>query len=85
MNTKQARAYAKTVKPGEDKELTRFYNAAREFMDNRNGETDEEGKYRMTYSSLLISKDNIAELWEKGYVIEIIPVVGGSDNYLICW
>ena len=84
MNAKQAREYAKTVKPGEDKELTRFYNAAREFMDNRDGEADE-SKFRMTYSSLWISKENINELWDKGYVIEIIPVVGGSDNYLICW
>lgn len=83
MNAKQARAYAKTVKPGVHKDLVRFFNAAREHMEN--GCYNPGDKIRMTYSSLLIGKDQINDLWDMGYVIETIPVVGSFDNYLICW
>ena len=55
MNANQARAYAAKVDTTIHKELVRFYNSAREFMENgsfRKGE-----KISMVYSSFLISKE----------------------------
>ncbi len=84
MKAKEARAYANTAKSNNSKELNRFFNAAREFMDNMENFYPGD-PIRMTYSSLLISKDGVSDLWDMGYVVEVLPVVGGSDNYLICW
>lgn len=83
MNAKQARAYLKVANNGATTELNRFYNAAREKMDN--GYNQNDGKVTMSYSSLLLSDEGVKSLKIEGYSIKKVPQLGGIDQLEISW
>lgn len=84
MTAQEARVYANINKPVISKELSAFYNAARNHMDNFERYTKDD-MYLMSYSTSLLTNMSLNTLTKQGYFIELELNQNNVNNYIIKW